>query len=121
MSKESTVGSVHPKRTDAKAAMKQTQEADRFEQLLLTYVEMCYSVALALTRNPYDAQDLARAVVIAAWHLRGNAGARTNIKMKLLTALREEFLHHYGRDLRHIARGKEWNAEKSVLKVQGAG
>jgi DNA-directed RNA polymerase specialized sigma24 family protein len=80
--------------------MKQTEQAETFEQVLLSYADLCYSVALALTRDPHDARDLARKVMIWAWHLRGNAGAETNIKMRLLTALRKEFLQHYRKDQR---------------------
>lgn len=64
MSKTSTLVSVDPKLTDAEASLKQTQQADRFGQLLLSHVDMCYSVALALTRNPYDARNLSREVLI---------------------------------------------------------
>lgn len=121
MSKKSTLLSVDSKVTDADSTMKQTIQSDHFGQLLLSHVDMCYSVAFALTRNPYDARDLSREVLIKAWHLRGDAGAETNIKMKLLTALREEFLQHYRKDLRHIVREIEWNTERASLEVQGAG
>jgi len=120
MSKNSTFLSVDPKLTDAETSMKQTIQSDHFGQLLLSHVDMCYSVALALTRNPYDARELSREVLIKAWYLRGNVRAQTSIKMKLLTALREEFLQHYRGDLRHIIRETEWNTERASLEVQGA-
>ena len=95
MSKTSTVVSAYPKHTDTESAMKQAEQAETFEQVLLSHVEMCYSVALALTRDPYDARDLTRDVVTWAWHLRDSADGKMGIKVKLLTALRERFLQHY--------------------------
>jgi DNA-directed RNA polymerase specialized sigma24 family protein len=76
--------------------MKQTEQVDTFEQVLLSYTEMCYSVALALTRNPGRAQNLTRNVLTWAWHLRGSTDGEKNIKKKLLIAMRKTFLKDYG-------------------------
>ena len=75
--------------------VKQAKRAEAFEQVLLSYAEMCYSVALALTRNPRRAQNLARYVLTWAWHLRESADAENGIKKKLLKVLRERFLQYY--------------------------
>jgi len=75
--------------------MKQARLAETFEQVLLSHAEMCYSVALALTRNPHRAQDLARHVLTWAWHLRDSADGEKDIKKKLLEVLRERFLQYY--------------------------
>jgi len=75
--------------------MKQAEQVEAFEQVLLSYTEMCYSVALALTRNPDRAQDLTRNVLMWAWHLRGSADGEKDIKKKLLIALRKTFLKDY--------------------------
>jgi DNA-directed RNA polymerase specialized sigma24 family protein len=71
---------------------KQTEPAEVFEQVLLSHAEMCYSVALALTRNPEHAQELARRILTGAWQLRDSAAGRKDIKMKLLAALRKRYL-----------------------------
>ena len=75
--------------------MKQAERVDTFEQVLLSYTKMCYSVALALTRNPARAQDLTRNVLTWAWHLRGSEEGEKDIKKKLLIALRKRFLSDY--------------------------
>ena len=75
--------------------MNQAKQAETFEQILLAHTAMCYSVALALTRDPYQARDLTREVVTCAWGLRDTANAKTRIKTKLLTALRGRFIQHY--------------------------
>ena len=72
--------------------MKQAEQADIFEQALLSHAEMCYSVALALTHDPKRAQELARRVLTGAWQLRNSANGREDIKRKLLTALRRRHL-----------------------------
>ena len=75
--------------------MKQAEHAKGFEEVLISYAEMCYSVAFALTRNPDRAQDLARHVLTWAWHLRDSADGEKGIKRKLLKVLRERFLQYY--------------------------
>jgi hypothetical protein len=70
-------------------------DMDTFEQVLLSYAEMCYSVAVALTGNPHRAQDLARHVLTQAWHLRDRADGGKDIKKKLQEALRKQFLRYY--------------------------
>ena len=73
----------------------QTEQAEAFEGVLLSYAEMCYSVAFALTRNPERAQDLARHVLTWAWGRRDSADGQKDIKRKLLEVLRERFLQDY--------------------------
>ena len=71
--------------------MKQTEPAQVFEQVLLSHADMCFSVALALTRDPEQAQELARQVLTGAWRLRNSARGREDVKKKLLTALRRRY------------------------------
>jgi len=73
--------------------MKHVEQTAVFEQVLLSHTEMCYSVALALTRNPNRAQDLARRVIIEAWQQGDSTNGRNGIKTKLLTALRRSHLN----------------------------
>jgi DNA-directed RNA polymerase specialized sigma24 family protein len=75
--------------------MNHTEQAEAFEQVLLSHTDMCYSVALALTRNPDRAQDLTRNVLTSAWHERGGEDGEKQIKKKLLIALRKTFLKDY--------------------------
>ena len=113
--------------------MKQAEQAKAFEEVLISYTEMCYSVALALTRNPKRAQDLARHVLTWAWHRRDSAHSEKDIKKKLLKVLRDRFLQHYcqvprslsnkatntyGEDLLCIAPNAEWNIGKVSRNVQ---
>ena len=113
--------------------MKQAEQAEAFEEVLVSYTGMCYSVAFALTRNPDRAQDLARHVLTWAWHLRGSAQGGKDIKKKLLNVLRERFLQHYcqvpcslshetrntyGENLPCIAQNAEWNIGKVSRSVQ---
>jgi hypothetical protein len=67
------------------------------ERALLTHVEMCYSVALALTRDPVLGQRLARETLLWAWQCQGQMGGLggDHVKMALLKNLRSRFLHKY--------------------------
>ncbi len=70
------------------------QQAE-FEQDLLSYADMCYSVAFALTRNPRQAQDLARYALTSVWRMHRNVESRPAMKQELLKALRNRFLVRY--------------------------
>lgn len=75
--------------------MRKMDPAETFEQALLAHVEMCYSVALALTGDAYDAQELTQDVMTWAWYFRDTANGTAGIKMKLLRALREKSRQRY--------------------------
>lgn len=75
--------------------MKQAKNAEAFEQLLFSYVEMCYAVALVLTHDRDDAQDLTREVLSEVWQRRDMEDAATNIKCTLLFTMRKHFTEHY--------------------------
>jgi hypothetical protein len=77
--------------------MNEAKRTEDFEQMLLSHTEMCFSVALALTRNREDARDLARETLAWAWRRRGAAGGPGCIKADLLKELRRGFLCKYGR------------------------
>lgn len=66
-----------------------------FEQVLLSNAEMCYSVALALTRNPGRALALAKETLLWAWHLDGGEWDAGGIKRKLLSELRGRYMRRY--------------------------
>lgn len=72
--------------------MKQDEHAETFGQLLLAHVEMCYSAAVVLTRDPYRARDLTREAVTQTWHLRDCANETMDLKTTLLTVLKEKHL-----------------------------
>jgi hypothetical protein len=76
-------------------AMNQTTETETFEEVLLSYTQMCYSMALAMTRDPENARDLTHDVMTWAWHFRNNPDAQPVIKKELLGKLRERFLCEY--------------------------
>lgn len=80
--------------------MKNERHAEAFDHILLSYVEMCYAVALALTHDPDDARDLARKVLLREWHLRDRADAAKDMKSHLLIALRQKYLEDYRQNTR---------------------
>ena len=110
--------------------VQQAKQRAELEQVLLSYVDMCYSVAFALTRNPHRAQDLARYALTWVWRMRDNVDSRPTIKQKLLKALRERFLLHYRqspcslkkaatsrKDAVATGQGLERDFEKASLRV----
>jgi hypothetical protein len=77
--------------------MEKNNQAQDFEQVVSDYVEMCYRIALTLTRNPDDAQTLALNTLITTCHRYPQPGSTVGIKTILLTALRERYLKYYCR------------------------
>ena len=66
-----------------------------FEQVLLSNTEMCYSVALALTRNPGRALSLAKETLLWAWPLGEGEWDAGGIKRTLLSELRGRYMRSY--------------------------
>ena len=82
----------------------QAKQRAELEQVLLSHVEMCYSVAFALTRNPHRAQDLARYALTWVGRMRDNVVSRPTINQELLKALRERFLLYYRQSPRSLGK-----------------
>ena len=110
--------------------VQQAKQRAELEQVLLSYVDMCYSVAFALTRNPHRAQDLARYALTWVGRMRDNVDSRPPIKQELLKELRERFLLHYrqspcsleeaatsGEDAVATGQGLERDVEHASLRV----
>ena len=71
-----------------------------FEQQVLEHLDMMYAVALRLTRNTADAQDLAQNTVVKALRFHDKFKEGTYIKAWLLTILRNTFINEYRRKAR---------------------
>ncbi|MBI5094745.1 MAG: sigma-70 family RNA polymerase sigma factor [Candidatus Hydrogenedentes bacterium] len=61
---------------------------------------MLYAVALRLTHNPADAQDLTQNSIVKALRFHSKFQAGTYIKAWLLTILRNTFINEYRRKVR---------------------
>jgi DNA-directed RNA polymerase specialized sigma24 family protein len=81
---------------------------------------MCYSVALALTRSPDRAEDLARYALTWAWRRRESLDEQKDLKRKLLTTLRERFLQCYRHKPRSLRDEAVLSDEDSVCIAQTA-
>jgi len=71
-----------------------------FEDELLKHLDAMYTVALRLTRNPTDAQDLLQDAVVRALRFHHKFKEGTYLKAWLLTILRNTFINDYRRRLR---------------------
>ena len=71
-----------------------------FEKLVLDHMSMLYAVALRLTRNATDAQDLTQSTVVKALRFHDRFKDGTYIKAWLLTILRNTFINEYRRRAR---------------------
>lgn len=74
--------------------------AKEFDDLVLEHLDMLYAVALRLTRNPVDAQDLTQASIVKALRFHDKFKKGTYIKAWLLTILRNTFINDYRRKTR---------------------
>lgn len=77
-----------------------SKRSEDFEQLVLEHMDMLYAVALRLTRNTADAQDLTQNTVVKALRFHANFREGTYIKAWLLTILRNTFINEYRRKAR---------------------
>jgi RNA polymerase sigma-70 factor, ECF subfamily len=86
--------------SEVRQAQKATERSSDFEGLILEHLDMLYAVALRLTRNPVDAQDLTQNTVVKALRFHSRFAAGTYIKAWLLTILRNTFINEYRRRVR---------------------
>lgn len=79
-------------------------------------MDMLYAVALRLTRNTADAQDLVQNTVVKALRFHGKFEKGTYIKAWLLTILRNTFINEYRRKVRRPAMVELTGAEPAEDK-----
>ncbi|OQB77394.1 MAG: ECF RNA polymerase sigma factor SigR [Bacteroidetes bacterium ADurb.Bin123] len=71
-----------------------------FEDSVLEHIDLLYAVALRLTRNPADAEDLTQNTFVKALRFHDKFKEGTYIKAWLLTILRNTFINEYRRKAR---------------------
>ncbi len=74
-----------------------------FDELVLSHLDMLYAVALKLTRNPADAEDLTQDTIVKALRFHDKFQKGSYIKAWLLTILRNTFINDYRRRVRRPA------------------
>lgn len=74
-----------------------------FENLVLEHMDMLHAVALRLTRNTADAEDLTQNTMVKALRFHDRFKEGTYIKAWLLTILRNTFINEYRRKARRPA------------------
>ena len=76
------------------------QRSQEFERLVLDHSDILYAVALRLTRNRTDAEDLTQNTLFKALRFHDKFKEGTYIKAWLLTILRNTFINEYRRKTR---------------------
>src|SRR5881396_1794562 len=72
-----------------------------FEREALVHLDVLYRVALRLSGNPSDADDLVQETMLKAYRAWDQYEKGTNAKAWLLTILRHAFINEYRRKIRH--------------------
>jgi RNA polymerase sigma-70 factor (ECF subfamily) len=71
------------------------QRSKEFEEQVLEHMDMLHAVALRLTRNAADAEDLTQNTLVKALRFHEKFKEGTYIKAWLLTILRNTFINEY--------------------------
>jgi RNA polymerase sigma-70 factor (ECF subfamily) len=79
------------------------KRSEDFEKLVLEHIDMLHAVALRLTRNMADAEDLTQNTLVKALRFHDKFREGTYIKAWLLTILRNTFINEYRRKARRPA------------------
>lgn len=88
-----------------------------FETQLLEHMDALYSVALRLTRNAADAQDLLQDAVVKALRFHDKFKKGTYLKAWLLTILRNTFINDYRKRSRRPPKA-EWAAVELIPNME---
>src|SRR3977135_518871 len=73
---------------------------DVFESVALVHLDSLYAMALRLTRNPRDAEDLVQDSVLSAYRFFYRFEAGTNCKAWLFKILTNTFINKYRKRVR---------------------
>lgn len=68
---------------------------DEFEQVALPFIDSLYNLALNLTRNPKDAEDLVQETFLRAYRFFDSYRSGTHIRAWLFRILRNSFINRY--------------------------
>ncbi len=79
---------------------KKPKDLDTFESLLENHLDGMYRVAISLTRNPMQAEDLVHDTAVRALRFKDRFELGTNFKAWIFTVLHHTFIHHYRRKKR---------------------
>lgn len=79
---------------------KRSSDLESFEGLLESHLDGMYRVAVSLTRNPAQAEDLVHDTAVRALRFRDRFEMGTNFKAWIYTVLHHTFIHRYRRQKR---------------------
>lgn len=82
------------------SASDQGERSSEFDELVMEHLPMLYAVALRLTRNPAEAEDLTQTTILKALRFHDKFKRGSYIKAWLLTILRNTFINEYRRRVR---------------------
>ena len=85
----------------AESVLAEAEKRASFEREALTHLDSLYRVALRLTGNPAEADDLVQETMLKAYRAWHQFEKGSNAKGWLLTILRHAFINEYRRRIRH--------------------
>ncbi|HEU5262071.1 MAG TPA: sigma-70 family RNA polymerase sigma factor [Gemmatimonadales bacterium] len=94
-------GSQPPPPPPPPPAATEAEKRQSFEREALVHLDSLYRVALRLTNNPSEADDLVQETMLKAYRAWHQFQPGTNAKGWLLTILRHAFINEYRRRTRH--------------------
>jgi len=83
-----------------KKTSRETKRSPEFDKLVIEHTDMLFAVALRLTRNAAEAEDLTQNTIVKALRFHDKFKKGSYIKAWLLTILRNTFINDYGRKVR---------------------
>jgi len=91
-----------------------------FEQLALPQLDAMYGVALRLTRNPAEAEDLVQDAMVRAYRFWNTFKQGTSVKAWLFTILRNTFINGYHQSNRRRSARADLASQLPSLGSQAA-
>ena len=111
---------------EVRARPSSSDSDQRFEAEALPFLDQIYGGALALTRNPADAEDLTQEVFLKAFLAFDTFESGTNVRAWLYRILTNTFISNYrksSRDLNHIGQPlpQDWQLRSDAEGGAGTG
>jgi RNA polymerase sigma-70 factor (ECF subfamily) len=85
----------NPVRTMDMPADQDNEKKERFERLFIPLIDRLYNMALRITRNPDDAEDLVQETYLKAYRFFDNFETNTNARAWIMTIMMNTFRTRY--------------------------
>ena len=110
----------NPVQTMDMPADQDNEKREQFESLFIPFIDRLYNMALRITRNPDDAEDLVQETYLKAYRFFDNFETNTNARAWIMTIMMNTFRTRYRKSQKEPVK-VDFDAVENYLPFDGDG